>query len=73
MDEIETRVMFDRIAQLEAELANVREQRRHEIACVVLTEMIRARYDHSHHTPDVIAKNIGTAKAYAEKLYPEAK
>jgi hypothetical protein len=48
-------------------------QRRHEVRLTVLKEMVRARYDASHHSPDIIASNVATANAYAEALYPEAK
>jgi len=52
---------------------NGQQNLKHDIICLVLKEMIRARYDHSHHTPEIIAKNVATARAYAEKVYPEAK
>ena len=70
--EVAERVLRGEIADLQARLDDICEANRHEIICIVLKE-IRARYDSSHHSPDVIAKNAATAKAYANAVYPEAK
>ena len=46
------------------------ERCRHEIRCLVLKELVRARYDASLHTPDIISKNVAAAKAYADAMCP---
>lgn len=71
--DIGQRVLREEIERLEARLCAAEDSDRHEIRVIVLKEMVRARYDASHHTPDVIAKNVATANAYAEAFYPGAK
>jgi len=60
--------MCKTVSDMRARLAT--ERCRHEVRCLVLKELVRARYDAGLHTTDIVLKNVAVAKAYADAMCP---